>query len=316
MVAILTPRTRSTARGPVLNFAASNFLFAFSVAGGDTASALAAGCPVIVKSHSGHPRLSAQTARIVAAALEGAGAPAGTLQLIAGRDAGVAMLRDPRVAAGSFTGSIRAGRMLADIAAARPRPVPFFGELGSVNPTFMTAAALSEGAQQIADGFVVSVSGSAGQLCTKPGFLFVPFGHDLDGRLAAKVATVARTPAALPGIERSYRDRRDTILGAGCVTIISEGSIRFDEDEQGWATPTIVRVSAKDPVEQRALLLDEAFGPLSILVEYDSDDDLAEVAGQLFEGNLTGTVHAAAGEDSAPLRALTHWLAQHSGRAL
>ena len=213
------------------------------------------------------------------------------------------MLRDPRVAAGSFTGSIRTGRMLADIAAARPRRVPFFGELGSVNPTFMTAATLSEGAQQIADGFAVSVSGSAGQLCTKPGFLFVPLGHDLDGRLAAKVTTVARTPAALPGIARSYCDRRDTILGAGCVTIISEGSLRFDEDEQGWATPTIVRVSAKDLVEQRALLLDEAFGPLSILVEYDSDDDLAEVAGQLFEGNLTGTVHAAAGEDSAPLRA-------------
>ena len=140
--------------------------------------------------------------------------------------------------------------MLADIAAARPRPGPFFGELGSVNPTFMTAAALSEGAQQNADGFVVSVSGSAGQLRNKPGFLFVPFGHDLDGRLAAKVATVARTPAALPGIARSYRDRRDTILGAGCVTIISEGSLRFDEDEQGWVTPTIVRVSAKDLVEQ------------------------------------------------------------------
>lgn len=302
--------------GPVLNFAASNFPFAFSVAGGDTASALAAGCPVIVKAHSGHPRLSAQTWWVVTAALEAAGAPAGTLQLISGRDAGVAMLRDPRIAAGSFTGSIRAGRLLADIAAARPGPIPFFGELGSVNPVFVTASALAEGAGEIADGFALSVSGSAGQLCTKPGFLFLPRGHDIGGRLAAQVAEVAEHRLLYPGIARGYRDRRDTILGVDCVDIISEGSLRFDENGQGWATPTIARVSANDLLAQRERLLDEAFGPLSILVEYDSEDELALLADQVFKGNLTGTVHAAAGEDTAPLRALIYWLAQHSGRVL
>jgi NADP-dependent aldehyde dehydrogenase len=302
--------------GPVLNFAASNFPFAFSVAGGDTASALAAGCPVIVKTHSGHPRLSEQTGVVLTGALEAAGAPAGTLQLISGRDAGVVMLKDPRIAAGSFTGSIRAGRLLADIAAARPAPVPFFGELGSVNPVFVTAAALAQGAEEIADGFAQSVSGSAGQLCTKPGFLFVPRGHDLDGRLAARLAEVAEHRLLYPGIARAYRDRRATILGADCVSIIAEGSLRFDEDGQGWATPTIVKVSAHDLLAQRERLLDEAFGPLSILVEYESEQELAQVADQLFEGNLTGTVHAAAGEDTAPLRALIFWLAQHSGRVL
>lgn len=302
--------------GPVLNFAASNFPFAFSVAGGDTASALAAGCPVIVKTHSGHPRLSAQTGLVLTGALEAAGAPAGTLQLISGRHAGVAMLGDPRIAAGSFTGSIGAGRLLADIAAARPAPVPFFGELGSVNPVFVTAAALAQGADGIADGFALSVSGSAGQLCTKPGFLFVPLGHDLGGRLAARVAEVAEHRLLYPGIARGYRDRRDIILGVDCVDIIAEGSLRFDENGQGWATPTIVRVSANDLVAQRERLLDEAFGPLSILVEYDSEDELALLADQVFKGNLTGTVHAAAGEDTAPLRALIYWLAQHSGRVL
>jgi len=130
------------------------------------------------------------------------------------------------------------------------------------------------------------------------------------------VAEVAEHRLLYPGIARGYRDRRDTILGVDCVDIISEGSLRFDENGQGWATPTIVRVSANDLLAQRERLLDEAFGPLSILVEYDSEDELALLADQVFKGNLTGTVHAAAGEDTAPLRALIYWLAQHSGRVL
>lgn len=176
--------------GPVLSFAASNFPFAFSVAGGDTASALAAGCPVIVKGHPGHPRLSRRTTDIVTAALEANGAPAHVLQLTTGQAAGVELLKDPRIAAGSFTGSTRVGRMLADIAAARPVPIPFFGELGSVNPAFVTRAALAERAASIADGFLASVSGSAGQLCTKPGFLFIPAGCPF-GELVAERASAA-----------------------------------------------------------------------------------------------------------------------------
>jgi len=301
--------------GPVLNFAASNFPFAFSVAGGDTAAALAAGCPVIVKAHSGHPRLSAATARLVTGALQAAGAPTGTLQLITGRAVGVQMLGDRRVRAASFTGSVRAGRLLADIAAARPAPIPFYGELGSVNPVFVTAAALAERAEQIADGFVMSVSGSAGQLCTKPGFLFLPAGHGLRDGLAARAAT-GEHRLLYPGIAAGYRDRRDTILATPGVVPIALGSLRFDEQGQGWATPTLASVSARDLLAQRDRLLQEAFGPLSIVVEFEPGQDLVALADQLFQGNLTGTVHAAAGEDSAPLGALIHWLAQHSGRVL
>ncbi|HUG49886.1 MAG TPA: aldehyde dehydrogenase (NADP(+)) [Terrimesophilobacter sp.] len=306
--------------GPVLNFAASNFPFAFSVAGGDTASALAAGCPVILKAHSGHPRLSEQTAAIVTAALTAAGAPDGTFQLIAGQESGVAMLRDRRIAAGSFTGSIRAGRLLADIAAARPTPIPFYGELGSVNPTFVTPGALAENADGIADGYVTSVAGSAGQLCTKPGFLFVPTdanaAHPLAERVAQRVGVVGEHRLLNPGIAAGYRARRDAILGTPGVTVIAQGSLRFDADGQGWATPTIVSVPVATLQEHRDTLLDEAFGPLSILVEYDSDADLAAVADDLFQGNLTGTVHAAAGEQTPTLRGLVPWIAQHAGRVL
>ena len=302
--------------GPVLNFAASNFPFAFSVAGGDTASALAAGCTVIVKAHSGHPRLSTQTARVIMGALEAAGAPEGTLQLFTGRAGGVEMLGDPRIRAGSFTGSVHAGRLLADIAAARPAPIPFYGELGSVNPVFVTAAALSERAEEIADGFAMSVSGSAGQLCTKPGFLFLPAGHGLRDELAARAAATPEHRLLYPGIATGYRDRRDTILATPGVVPIALGSLRFDEEGQGWATPTLVSVSADDLLAHRERLLDEAFGPLSIVVEYGREDELASRADQLFQGNLTGTVHAGAGEDTEALRALIDWLAQHSGRVL
>lgn len=302
--------------GPVLNFAASNFPFAFSVAGGDTASALAAGCPVILKAHSGHPELSVETARVVSDALIGAGAPEGTFQLISGKDAGVAMLKDPRVAAGSFTGSIRVGRLLADIAAARPAPIPFYGELGSVNPAFVTAGALAENLEGIASGFAGSVAGSAGQLCTKPGFLFVPEENSLAERLAALSAQTPEQRLLNPGITSGYGARRDAILATPGVSVIAEGSLRVDDNGQGWATPTIVSVSVDTLLKQRESLKEEAFGPLSIVVEYGENTDLASVAGEVFEGNLTGTVHAADGESSDEIRGLVGWITGHAGRVL
>lgn len=302
--------------GPVLNFAASNFPFAFSVAGGDTAAALAAGCPVILKAHSGHPELSVQTAAVVTSALSGAGAPEGTFQLISGQDAGVAMLKDPRIAAGSFTGSIRVGRLLADIAASRPAPIPFYGELGSVNPVFVTRAAIEEDAEAIAAGFMASVAGSAGQLCTKPGFVFVPAGHGLGDRLAELAAGVPEHRLLNPGITRGFQGRREAVLGTPGITVIAEGTLRVDAEGQGWATPTIVSVSAVELREQRESLLDEAFGPLSIVVEYPLGADLAAIADGLFEGNLTGTVHAAPGEDDPAIRSLVDWITRHAGRVL
>ncbi len=142
--------------GPVAVFSASNFPFAFSVAGGDTASALAAGSPVIVKAHSGHPELSRRTAEIVAAALEAAGAPAGSLALVEGREAGNALVQHPVIQAAGFTGSLSGGRALFDLATGRPDPIPFYGELGSVNPVVVTAAAVAARGDELAQGLVGS----------------------------------------------------------------------------------------------------------------------------------------------------------------
>ena len=303
--------------GPVVNFAASNFPFAFSVAGGDTAAALAAGCPVIVKAHSGHPKLSVRTGEIVSRALEGAGAPSGTIQVISGQAHGVAVLQHPLIRAGSFTGSIRVGTYLAQVAAARPVPIPFFGELGSVNPVFVTASALSERNDIIADGFVTSVSGSAGQLCTKPGFLFVPAAASalLQARIVEATTGIAEHRLLNPGITAGYRDRRDTILATPGVVSIAQGSFRIDEAGHGWATPTIVRVSVTDLLTSPEALREEAFGPLAIVVEF-GDEDLVAVAETLFEGNLTGTIHSGTSEDSPSLRSLIDWLTENVGRVL
>jgi NADP-dependent aldehyde dehydrogenase len=302
--------------GPVLNFAASNFPFAFSIAGGDTASALAAGCPVVVKAHPGHARLSARTGEVVISALTAAGAPDGTLQLIYGQDEGVTMLKDPRIAAASFTGSIGVGQLLARIAAARPHPIPFFGELGSVNPVFATAAAVTERPAQLAQGYVASVSGSAGQLCTKPGFLFLPSGHGMTDQLADSASSVGEHRLLNSSIARGYSDRRSAILGTAGVKVVAEGSLRIDDEGQGWASPTIVSVSVSTLLAQRDHLLDEAFGPLSIVVEYDDEARLAALSTDLFDGNLTGTVHIATGEDTDALRQLLSALHSHVGRVV
>ncbi|QIK64280.1 aldehyde dehydrogenase (NADP(+)) [Leucobacter viscericola] len=308
--------------GPVINFSASNFPFAFSVMGGDSAAILAAGCPLIVKAHSGHPRLSDATAEVASAALAAAGMPAGTFQLIHGREAGVAVLKDPRIKAGSFTGSISVGRLLADIAASRPAPIPFFGELGSVNPVFITADVIAERATDIASGYLTSVAGSAGQLCTKPGFAFVPADSDLPAAIQAAAGEPSEHRLLDPRIARSYEERRTAILTAPGVRALVEGGIRFDEAGHGWATPTIVIVSLADFRASKEALVDEAFGPLSIVVETPVGTDLAALVREFFEGNLTGTLHISDAEGSGDstntneLRVLVNALSQQVGRVL
>ncbi|MBM2615660.1 aldehyde dehydrogenase family protein [Actinoplanes sp. LDG1-06] len=288
--------------GPVLNFAASNFPFAFSVAGGDTASALAAGCPVVVKAHPGHPRLSDRTAEVLNTAL-----PAGALGVVHGQDEGVAALKDERIAAASFTGSLAGGQALAAIAAARPRPIPFYGELGSLNPVIVTPDALAERASGIADGFAASVSGSAGQLCTKPGLLFVPAG------LPAPEAFASVAPHRLlhQGIADGYARRRDEVLGTPGVTVVVEGGVTPD-----GVTPTLVETDLATLLEHRETLLQEAFGPLSIVVRYTPGEPLGEALTELVEGSLTAGVHVGAGEDSPWLHELVSALRALAGRVL
>jgi len=302
--------------GPVLDFAASNFPFAFSVAGGDTAAALAAGCPVVVKGHPGHPALSVRTAEVVREAAEGAGLPADVLQLALGQEAGVQLLRDERIDAAAFTGSLRVGRVLADIAAARPRPIPFYGELGSVNPVFVTAAALEADGPAIASGYVTSVSGSAGQLCTKPGFLFLPAGHGLGDAIASAAAAVPEHRLLHPGIGAGYTARREEVLTTPGVAVLAEGSVRTDDDGHTWVTPTVVSVPLEVLLRERDRLGPEAFGPLSIVVEHDAGGSVVDAAAQVFEGNLTGTVHAAPQDPSPELPALVDWLSRTTGRVL
>lgn len=302
--------------GPVLNFAASNFPFAFSVAGGDTAAALAAGCPVIVKAHNGHLKLSHLTANVAQDALAAAGLPDGCLQVIIGREAGIQALQDPRVAAAAFTGSTEGGLRLAEIAASRPIPIPFFGELGSVNPVFVTEAAASERAQTIATELVTSVGGSAGQLCTKSGFVFVPRGAIPDSAIADAAVAVAEHRMLYPGIGSGFMDRRKTILASDGVDPIAEGAVRVDEEDQVWATPTFVRTDLANLRAQRSALLDEAFGPLAIIVEYDDADELPALVADMFPGNLTGSIHTAHDEDSAGYLKLVDALAEHSGRVV
>lgn len=308
--------------GPVINFSASNFPFAFSVLGGDSAAILAAGCPLIVKAHSGHPELSDATGEVALEALRGTNMPEGVFHVIHGRDAGVEVLKDPRIKAGSFTGSIGIGRLLADIAASRPAPIPFYGELGSVNPVFVTAEAIAERADEIASGFLTSVSGSAGQLCTKPGFVFVPAGSELPAAIARAGSDLPEHRLLGPRIAQSFAERRDAILGSAGVRPVIEGGIRFDDEGQGWAEPTVVAVSLDDFRAGHEALVEEAFGPLSILVETPEGTDLAALMPEFYEGNLTGTLHLGSQEatgrtaNADELRALVAAISRQVGRVL
>jgi NADP-dependent aldehyde dehydrogenase len=303
--------------GPVLIFAASNFPFAFSVAGGDTASALAAGCPVVLKSHPGHPRLSVRTAQLVVEALDRAGMPKYSFQLVSGEDTGVALLKDDRIRAASFTGSLRAGRMLADIAASRPRPIPFFGELGSVNPVFVLPSGAGE-TDAIGAGFATSFSGSAGQLCTKPGFLFAPAGS-VDAIVAAVAAALVDQPQQRllnSRIGEGYALRRHAVLDAGGVAAAIEGTADTDDDGETWTTPTLAVTTLSDLLAAGDQVLDESFGPLSVVVAYDDANELVPAAEELFPGNLTSTVYAAADDSTESFRDLVQTLTATSGRIL
>ncbi|MFD5599005.1 aldehyde dehydrogenase family protein [Leucobacter sp. NPDC058333] len=317
--------------GPVLNFAASNFPFAFSVLGGDSASILAAGCPLVVKAHSGHPALSDATAAVAQRVIAGLNLPAGTLQVIHGQRAGVTALKDARIHAGSFTGSTHGGRILADIAAARPAPIPFYGELGSVNPVFITREAIAERGALLAPQYLASVSGSAGQLCTKPGLVFAAVNDDFIRSLVAAASGSGSGSASAPSAEHrmlgpriadAYRVGLHEVLAIDGVEPLVSGSIRIDEHGDGWVTPTIVRVTLDTFRAHRALLAEELFGPFSVVVDVPEDTDLAPLVGEFVTGTLTGTIHLSAGERSGQtelrpaLEALIAELTAHAGRVV
>ncbi len=292
--------------GPVLNFAASNFPFAFSVAGGDTASALAAGCPVIVKASPGHPRLSRRIGDLIGEAIGECGAPAGTFGLLFGRAAGVRALTHPAVAAAAFTGSTAGGRALYDIACGRPAPIPFFGELGSINPVFVTAEAAHNRAAEIASGLLAAVSSSAGQLCTKPGLVVIP----ADAPIFDEIAELARSrpmptgPMLNADIAASFADAVDRIRSHPDVRVLTGG-------RAGEAL--VLATTAQAVLAEPDALLREMFGPATLLVGYRDTGELLELA-RTVGGQLTVSIFADRADDTA--RALIAAATAAAGRVL
>jgi acyl-CoA reductase-like NAD-dependent aldehyde dehydrogenase len=296
--------------GPVAVYGASNFPFAFSVPGGDTASALAAGCPVVVKAHPGHPQTSAATGVLLAAALERAGAPAGTLGLVQGMAAGRALVQHRAIKAAAFTGSYSGGRALFDLAAGRPDPIPFYGELGSVNPVVVTPAAAARGAALAAE-YVDSLTLGTGQFCTNPGLLLLPAGSGLTELVATEAA--AREPGVMlhAGVAALFRGNVSRLAGLpGVRTLV---------DRSGSAVPgahsgaVVLAVDAATAAATPELLRTECFGPAGLLVEYASTQELLAVLRHL-EGCLVATVHA---DETEPLAAVVvASLARISGRVV
>ncbi|MHA7985394.1 aldehyde dehydrogenase (NADP(+)) [Rathayibacter sp. CAU 1779] len=294
--------------GPAAVFAASNFPFAFSVAGGDTAAALAAGCPVIVKAHSAHIELSHAVARHVGDALRASGAPDGTFALVEGRQTGRDLVLHPDLTVATFTGSLHGGRALFDLAASRPTPIPFYGELGSVNPVFVTAAAASERADAIATGFASSMTLGVGQFCTKPGVLLVPAGAGLENLVAAAVHETSGGPMLAASISDGFFTGLGTLDERDDVELLAGDPARADVP-----TPTVYGTDAAALLAHPHELLEEHFGPAALVVRYDSPKQAVAVAHAL-EGQLTATVQGA--DDDADAAALITVLADKAGRVL
>ena len=292
--------------GPVVVFAASNFPFAFSVAGGDTASALAAGCPVVLKAHPGHPALSARTAEVVTDALAAAGAPPGTFSLVYSEVEGRAAVEDRRIKAAAFTGSLKGGRSLFDRAASRPDPIPFYGELGSLNPVFVTASAAAARMAEIQSDYVGSYTLGAGQFCTKPGLLFLPEAAFDETAFADAVATQPQTLLLNEHVEFGYLGVLEQLRSSAVVRTVVAGS------GTGQTTPTLLTTTTAQLLAHTELLI-ECFGPASMVVTYRDDAELLEAAA-IFDGQLTATIHGEAHDPIAPI--LLQSLTERAGRVI
>jgi acyl-CoA reductase-like NAD-dependent aldehyde dehydrogenase len=299
--------------GPVGVFTPSNFPLAFGVAGGDTASALAAGCPVVVKGHPSHPHSSELTAKAFAEAAARTGAPADTLILLQSRapEISTALVNAPGIRAIAFTGSQAVGRLLCDVAAARPEPIPFYGELGSLNPVFVGAAAAAARGTEIGKGLIGSMTMGSGQFCTKPGVVFVPTGADGDALVAAMEEDLSpREPNVLlnQGLHKSLDAK---VAASRAIKGVREVAASQQPPAEGYfAVPRIFEVDAKTFFASPALQ-HEHFGPVTIVVRCDAGD-MDDAAAQ-FDGQLTATIHADEA-DMAWAKGLLPTLVEKAGR--
>ncbi|WP_330238287.1 aldehyde dehydrogenase (NADP(+)) [Streptomyces sp. NBC_00525] len=302
--------------GVVAVYAASNFPLAFSVPGGDTASALAAGCPVVVKAHPDHPATSELCAALLREAAAESGLPEDVVTLVHGFDAGVALVRHPLVAAAGFTGSVRGGRALFDAAAARPVPIPFHGELGSLNPVVVTGAAAAERGEEIGAGLAASMTMGVGQFCTKPGFVLVPEGEGGDRLLKSLTDAVAGTGA---GVLLDHRMRDAFLAGVTARTALPDvaapvapGAGDAHTVAAGFLTVPARLLTTEGPHDA---LLEECFGPVTVIARYACDDEITAVLSRL-PGNLTATLHIADDESRGAAAGLLAALTPLAGRVL
>lgn len=276
--------------GPVAVFGASNFPLAFSVGGGDSASALAAGCPVVCKGHPAHPGTSELVARAAQKAVESCGFPAGTFSLIqgAGIDVGVALVRHSAIKAVGFTGSLRGGRALFDEAARRPEPIPVYAEMGSTNPVFILPGALKERAEKIAEGLVASVTMGVGQFCTKPGLIILPQGADSFIDKAAQLLEAAAPGVMLHEGIRTNFEKGATRLGAiaGVETRVKGGR----PEGAGCGQRARMFLTSAENLSKNPQIAEEVFGPSTVAITTRSREEVLTAARAL-HGHLTATIH-------------------------
>ena len=305
-------RQYRTGVGPVAVFGASNFPLAFSTAGGDTASALAAGCPVVFKAHSGHMLTAAHVAAAIDRAVVSSGMPAGVFNMIYGAGVGEALVKHPAIQAVGFTGSLRGGRALCDMAAARPQPIPVFAEMSSINPVLILPQALQARGEQIAGELAASVVLGCGQFCTNPGMVigikspqFERFLHTLTARMADQGPQTMLNPGTL----RSYEN--------GVQHLIAHAGIKHlaGQPQTGnQARPQLFKADVSLLLNGDALLQEEVFGPTTVVVEVDDAQQLAEAIRHL-QGQLTATLIAET-DDLRAFASLVPLLERKAGRLL
>ncbi len=303
--------------GPVAIFAASNFPFAFAVPGGDTASALAAGCPVVVKAHPGHPATSEMFAIALTASVNACGFPAGMFSMLQGSgiDVGQWLVANDGIEAVGFTGSLRGGRAIYDAAARRPRPVPVYAEMGSVNPVVITQAALAKRADSIAEDLVGSITMGTGQFCTNPGLILLEnsaatsdFIQSVTEKMNAAPAGVLLNGAIASGLESAVSQTKANPN----INVLTGGEAVAESDYFCFRNTVMQTTSAAIRADDRLQV--EHFGPVTLFVVCEDMHDLSRTV-DVLEGNLTSTVHAE-DEELPSIGDLLHRLREKAGRVI
>ena len=308
-------RSRHIPVGPVAVFGASNFPLAFSVAGGDTAAALAAGCPVIAKSHPSHLGTSELAGRVIQAAVKSLGLPEGVFSLLVGigNEVGGTLVQHPAIQAVAFTGSRKGGQALMALAAARPNPIPVFAEMSSINPVFLLPGALAARGGTIATGLVASATLGVGQFCTKPGLIFGIAGADFDAFTSAAGTAIAAAGSATmlsAGIQQAFAHGVGSLSAVSGVTKLAVGA---EAAHDIAAQPVLFSTTAEEFVA-KPQLAEEVFGPVALLIACKDAEEMVSLA-ERFEGQLTATLQLDAADHALAAR-LVPVLERKAGRIL